>query len=118
LVGLLVAIAVLVLLGLVFVFGGFGLGGNPSNYQRKDNIGETVVGRSIARAKDEKCRDYLRQVRQALEIANPTGDEPPSDLGDLRLGREFLECPLGKEPYRFDPAAGTVGCVHPGHEKY
>lgn len=118
LVGTLVAVALLIGLVLFFLFRGYGMAGNGELSERKDHVGETIVGRSLARAKDEKCMEQIRQVRQALEILNPTGDEPVSDLSETRLGKSFLECPIGHEAYQYDTQTGKVRCPHPGHEKY
>lgn len=117
LVGTLVAVALLIGLVLFFLFRGFGMAGNEMS-ERKDHVGETIVGRGLARAKDEKCMEQVRQVRQSLEILNPTGDEPPQSLSETKLGPSFLSCPIGHEPYEYDPQTGKVKCPHPGHEKY
>lgn len=87
--------------------------------QRKDQVGETVVGQSLARAKDADCMAQVRQVRQSVETARAASPDEsvPIDLASLRLPTEMLACPIGKEPYTVD-ADGTVRCPHPGHEKY
>lgn len=113
--GVMVAVVLVVGLTLVYLFGGFG---NKAENQRADKVGETVVGQSIARAKDSKCMDNLRQVRQALELARIGEDEPPQSLTELKLPAEMLADPIGGEPYEYDSEAGTVECKHPGHEKY
>ena len=77
LIGTLVAILLAIGLTLVFVFGGFG---SKADNKRADKTGETIVGQSMARAKDGVCIDNLRQVRQAIEIQNPTGDSAPGSL--------------------------------------
>lgn len=117
LIGTLVVIAILVGLGLFFVYGGYGLTG--SSEKRPDGKGETLIGRSALRAKDSKCMQYLGQIRSAVQIAtDPVEDVRPQTLEETRLGSDFYKCPIGKEPYSYDPATGTVKCVHPGHEKY
>jgi|GEM_PF-2896309 len=93
-------------------------GGCVDGNQRKDQVGETVVGQSMARAKDADCMSQLSQVRQSIEMAksaDPEGAVP--DLTSLRLPAETLVCPIGKEPYGVN-AEGTVKCPHLGHEKY
>lgn len=115
LIGTLVAILLAIGLTLVFVFGGFG---SKADNKRADKKGETIVGQSMARAKDGVCIDNLRQIRQSIEIQNPTGDSAPESLQDLKLPAEMLVDPIGKEPYVYDPTTATVKCVHPGHEKY
>jgi len=43
----------------------------------------------------------------------------PKTLAEVRgLGNDMKQCPIGKEPYEYDPATGKVHCPHPGHEKY
>jgi len=29
-----------------------------------------------------------------------------------------LKCPVGGEPYQYDPSSGRIWCIHPGHEKF
>jgi acyl-coenzyme A synthetase/AMP-(fatty) acid ligase len=115
LIGTLVAIALTIGLVVVFVFGGFG---KKADNKRADKVGETIVGQSMARAKDGKCIENLRQVRMAIEMAKTSDDVPPAGLNELKMPAEMLVDPIGKEPYEYDPATGTVKCVHPGHEKY
>ncbi|MBS1724936.1 MAG: hypothetical protein JSS66_18505 [Armatimonadetes bacterium] len=116
-IGVLVAVAIVIALGIAFAVGSGAFGGKVD--KRPDGKGETLVGRSMYRAKDEACRSNLGQVRQSLQIAtDPTEDTHPASLQELHLGDDFMRCPIGKEPYEYDPATGTVKCVHPGHEKY
>ena len=65
LVGILVAVAIVVLLAVAFTVGSGAFGGKGAA-PRKDGKGETVVGRSMYRAKDEACRSNLGQVRASL----------------------------------------------------
>lgn len=115
-----VVVAAVVLVGvIVYVNGGFpGLTGKAAD-KRKDGVGETVVGRSLAAGKDTKCQSNLKQVRMAIQIGtDPVEEVAPSSLKDLKLGADYEACPLGKEPYLYDPATGQVKCVHLGHENY
>lgn len=113
LVASLIVIAIITVLAVVFLKGG----GQMS--QRKDGIGKTIVGQTKAAAKDDVCRSNLGQVRMALQIAqDPVEGTWPADLTATRLGSQFYSCPLGHEPYQYDPKTGQVHCVHPGHEKY
>ena len=86
--------------------------------QRADKVGETVVGQSIARSKDAVCMDNLKQVRAAIEMQKTVEDVPPQDLTVLKLPSSMLACPIGNEPYTYDPTTGSVKCPHPGHGKY
>ena len=117
LIGMLVAAAIVMILIIIFVKVApdfLGAGGSP----RKDKVGHTIIGTSKARAEDAVCMTDLRQVRDAIEMAKTTEGQPPTTLSELKLPKEFGYCPIGQEPYVYDPKTGTVRCVHPGHEKY
>lgn len=111
-----VAVLLVLVLVLVFAFGGFG--GKAEN-QRADQVGETVIGQSVARAKDAKCMENLKNIRGMIEVERTNADVPPASLSELRgLPSDMLVDPIGNEPYAYDPETGTVKCVHPGHERY
>lgn len=87
--------------------------------KRPDQQGNTVVGQSLARAKDKKCMDNLRQCRLAVEVQRTSGDDAlPETLNDFRLPQDTIICPNDKKPYTYDPSTGTIECEHEGHEKY
>jgi hypothetical protein len=115
LVGILVVLAIILVCVVVFTSGRFGVLGKST---RKDGLGVTTLGRARARALDTNCISNLNQIRMAIKIAtDATEDEkPPQTLEELRLGDTILKCPIGKEPYKYDPATGEVHCQHPGHE--
>ena len=93
--------------------------GGTAKPARADGKGNTVPGLVKLKAEDEVCRSNLGQVRLGIQVAQSSGeDAAPQSISDLKLPREFSYCPLGKEPYAYDPSTGTVHCVHPGHEKY
>ncbi len=83
-----------------------------------DKANETVHT-PIGKANTTVCQSNLTQLRQAITMEQ-TGDPDskfPASLHDLKgLPSEFIVCPDGHEPYAYDPATGTVHCVHPGHE--
>lgn len=114
----LVVIAIIAVLAVVFMkgSGAFGVSKSP----RADGKGTTVPGLVKAKAQDEVCKSNLNQVRLSLQIAHDsTGDEDwPQKLEETRIGQDFYRCPMGKEPYQYNPQTGEVHCVHPGHEKY
>jgi hypothetical protein len=121
LVGLLVTGVIVLLLVLAVTVGPsiFGKAGGEAPPEREDGLGETIVGRSMLEAKDTTCQSNLGQVRAAIQInTDPVEDTKPADLASLRLGSDFEKCPIGKEPYRYDPASGVVSCPQPGHEKF
>ena len=45
-------------------------------------------------------------------------DTKPASLAAAKITGDLARCPIGHEPYVYDPATGTIHCVHPGHEKY
>lgn len=100
----------------VAVLAGCGEGEN----KRADKVGETVVGQSMARAKDAVCMDNLKQIREMVQVAessDPDG-KPPADFSAMRCPESMRMCPIGKEPYEYNPETGEVKCKHPGHGKY
>ena len=86
--------------------------------QRKDQVGNTVVGQALARGKDEKCMSNIRQVRQGIMVQMTSSETPPASLNELKFPEELLICPIDKKPYTYEPTDGTVKCKHLGHEKY
>ncbi len=109
----LIVIAIIAILAVVFLKGGGGMSA------RKDGIGKTIVGQTKAAAKDDVCRSNLGQLRLALQIAqDPVEGTWPATVEGAKIGSDFYSCPLGHEPYVYDPKTGQVHCVHPGHEKY
>jgi hypothetical protein len=118
LVGIIVAVAIVILLTIVFTVGSKALTGKDA-HPRPDGKGETLVGKSIYTAKDEVCREHLRQVRMSIQIKTDAVDNSaPQSIEETGLGQDFYKCPVGGEPYAYDPQTGQVKCVHPGHEKY
>lgn len=85
---------------------------------RPDGRGKTIPGAAKAQAEDQVCLSNLSQVRQGIQIAMVGTDTPPPTIEDARIGQQFYSCPLGHEPYKYDPQTGRVQCVHPGHENY
>lgn len=117
--GVMIAIALILLLVAAWSAGGLGfLFGEKKTNPRPDKVGETVVGRSFARAKDDVCRSNLSQIRTTIQAVDPTEDEHPASLNDLNLPQATIVCPIDKKPYEYDPATTAVQCKHPGHEKY
>jgi Prokaryotic N-terminal methylation motif len=130
LIGLIVTFAIIAILAAV-LYGskGFGLLGSavspasagPVEAQqgRKDGKGETVIGKVKYAAKDDVCRNGLSQARAGIAIAtDPVDGTRPSALEEIRIGSTFYKCPVGGEPYNYDPKTGTVQCPHAGHEQY
>jgi hypothetical protein len=118
-VGVIIAMAILILGVLVFTSGGFsGLTGEKPE-ERADGQGETIVGKSLLAGKDTVCRTNIKQVRQSIQIQmDPVDDIYPASLKDLGLGGDFEVCAVGGEAYEYTASTGQVKCPHPGHENY
>jgi hypothetical protein len=118
LVGMLVVMAIIAILAVGMFFGSGMLKGGTKS-PRADGKGKTVPGLVRLEAKDTVCRSNLSNLRSSIEILKINAeDTPPSALEETRLGSSFYNCPVGGEQYTYDPSTGTVGCPHPGHEKY
>jgi hypothetical protein len=118
LVASLIVIVIILILAVVLFKGSSAFGGKPIP-QRKDKLGTTVLGQVRYDAKDEVCRSNLSQVREAIQVVETTNDDhPPETIQETKLGADFYSCPIGHEPYQYDPNTGQVHCVHPGHESY
>lgn len=118
LVGVLAAMAILMVLAIALFYGSGAFGGKAQS-SRKDGKGTTVLGAAKYEATDEVCRNQLSQIRQAMQIVMMSNeDQPPADVRETKLPQEFYMCPIGKEAYEYDPTTGAVKCPHPGHEKY
>ena len=121
LVGILLVVAIIAVLVVVMYGKGVpGIGGGTQGVPaRPDGKGGTVIGRAKFAAKDDECRNGLSQVRAALAIAtDPVEGSRPETLAETRIGRHFTQCPVGSEPYSYDPKSGKVQCPHRGHDSY
>jgi hypothetical protein len=79
------------------------------------------VNTPLGQADSSVCRSNLRSDRQAIEAAKAVDTEGalPATLAEVPgVITELRRCPVGSEPYVYDPSAGTVYCPHPGHERY
>lgn len=115
LIEILVVVAIMGILAVAFTTG---MRGGASS--RPDGKGTTIPGAVMMRAKDEACRSNLSQIRQMIYVQTTGGEDGyPDNISGLRgLPKDFNLCPIGKEPFTYDPATGEVHCPHPGHEKY
>jgi hypothetical protein len=90
--------------------------------------GNTTAGKAIQgpqtpiqRAHEVDCLNFRNQIRQAWQMAAGAGGEEgekPRSLADLKrygISDEMTRCPVGHEPYLFNPETGEVKCQHPGH---
>jgi hypothetical protein len=121
LVATLITVVILLLLGMVVLSGGLGgtYSQNTGAKAREDGLGNNMPSYMKLKAVDTQCRSNVGQARQAVAIARlDNGDQLPASLDEVKLGEQFLQCPIGKEKYEYDAATGNVTCPHPGHEKY
>ncbi|HIE52110.1 MAG TPA: type II secretion system protein [Armatimonadetes bacterium] len=112
LVGLLVVIVILLGLAYWFFY--------PHGQRGKGGEATPVPQAAMERASGLECKSNLLQIRQAIQMYQMTGQGNPPNLKALNLGvgEEFFRCPVGGEPYQYDPRTGKVRCVHPGHEQF
>jgi len=111
LIGLLVAIVIIGILFVVFFNGG---GGGSSG---TGTGATTTPGKAKEMAQDVLCENNLRQLRYELSIYQSSAGTNPPSLASLET-QVVLNCPIGGEPYEYDPLSGQVHCVHPGHGGY
>lgn len=111
-------VATLIVIVIIAILAVTLLGGDGKS-ARPDGLGRTLPTQVKLKAQDDACMSNLGQVRAAIMIARSNADDaPPADLSETGLGADFLKCPIGGEPFRYDATSGTVSCPHPGHEKY
>lgn len=111
LIGILVTL-VIIMLGYSLVLG---------TRKMKDGTQKSVQKAAMDKSTDLECSTYLGEVRQAISMYGSGTDEHerPASLTDLGTAMQpVTKCPVGGEPYQYDPATGKVWCVHPGHEKF
>lgn len=124
---LLISATIILLLVLVFAFGGLLLGPSLSddgetgvNIAKTEQAdrGGTIYGQVKENARDALCRQQLQQIRAALQTAVGEDGAPVTELEQLGLPPAALRCPVSGRPYVLGPDGRTVRCDHPGHEGY
>jgi hypothetical protein len=120
LVATLMTIAIMAILAVGLMYGSGVFSGEKPKSPRADGRGTTIPGLVKAEAQDTVCQSNLGQLRAALQIAQTSsGDDTfPPTLEETKIGGAFYKCPMGKEPYLYNPSTGQVSCPHPGHEKF
>lgn len=120
LVGLMVVMAIMAILAVSLFYGRSAFQSGPKQSARKDGKGTTIPGLVRYKAKDAVCQSNLGQIRAGIQVATSASGEDsfPASIKELKFPTEFETCPVGKEPYTYDPMTGVVHCPHPGHEKY
>ena len=75
---------------------------------------------AMDKAKEVQCMSNLRSVRQGIVMYKSQNETLPPSLKDLKMGMgaDFFKCPVGGEPYQYDPITGAVRCPHPGHGSF
>ncbi|HZP82595.1 MAG TPA: prepilin-type N-terminal cleavage/methylation domain-containing protein [Chthonomonadaceae bacterium] len=108
---LVMLVIVLLMGGLLYYYDWRGEGKKPGD----------VVHTPVTKAKDVVCQTNLQSLRQMITVSQ-TGDpdgRPPQTMEVLPgFTSELRSCPVGHEPYQYDPTTGQIHCVHPGHENY
>ena len=110
LIGMVLVVLILLAVGAYFLWG-------RTSEKPPSSDPSTIPKAALDRAQGVDCASHLQQLRAALQMAQMEGAQPP-DLASLNLGPDFLKCPVGGEPYRYDPRTGQVNCPHPGHNRY
>jgi prepilin-type N-terminal cleavage/methylation domain-containing protein len=90
-----------------------------TRYAGRGGPGKERAATPMGRAKSVECQNNLHQVAMGLQMSDGEREGPPQDIREaLRHGisQEMLRCPESRQPYRYDPRAGTVSCSTPGHE--
>ncbi len=113
-VGVLVAVAILAILLMVWLYYGTGdkSGGAPGA-PPVSRVGETKQA-----ARGVQCRNNLNQIRAAIQMRQGSEESSPASLQELGLPDSMLVCPESGQPYQYDPTSGTVKCPTPGHMSY
>jgi hypothetical protein len=122
LISLLLTLVIICILAVYFLRGPGGFGGATGGAGAGASGAGGGVGGAIGamnKAKEATCRNNLQQLRAAIQIFVSNGEGNPESLEQLTATSPGLQlkCPVGGEPYEYDPQTGTVKCVHPGHEK-
>jgi len=75
---------------------------------------------AMDKAKEVQCMSNLRSVRQGIVMYKSQNETLPPSMKDLKMGMgaDFFKCPVGMEPYQYDPNTGAVRCPHPGHGRF
>jgi len=121
--GFLTLIALLVVIVIIAILFATQFGGRPSATpgapaQSGGRGGpQTLLGAAVERADSAVCRNNLSQLRAAIGVYQANTGSNPLSLADLQANLR-LNCPVGGEPYQYDPTSGAVHCTHPGHQSY
>lgn len=111
--GLIELMVVMVLLIALFVF-------VAPRYFGQKREGAVTARSAIQQANDTVCLTNMMSVRQSIAVARTANEGPlPATLAEMPgLSADLRKCPVGGEPYEYDPRSGAVRCPHPGHQAY
>lgn len=116
--GYLTLIALLVVIVIIGILFATQYGGSPRRTgPTPRGESQTLLGGAVDRADATVCRNNLNQLRAAIQVYQANAQAWPPDLESLQAGVR-LQCPVGREPYQYDPLTGAVHCMHPGHENF
>jgi len=109
LIGLLAVIVIISIMAVVFL--------KPGGDGR--NKGKSMPTQVKERAQGVECKNNLNQLRQAIMMMTQTDEAKPKSLREISgIPESMFSCPVGGQPYQYDPSTGQVRCVCPGHERY
>jgi hypothetical protein len=123
LIGMLAALVIMMVLTLILLGGPQALTGGKKGGSGGGMLGNIEgAGGAVAvrnEARETVCANNLQQIRTALQMAGTNEEGYPQTLQELAQANPGLQivCPVGGEPYNYDPTTGKVSCVHPGHER-
>ncbi|MDO8684825.1 MAG: hypothetical protein Q7N50_15285 [Armatimonadota bacterium] len=116
LIGLIVALAIIMIVMYIYI-GGNSKPAKPGSVQEY----RSRPGKALEKGHEVECQSNLGQIRSAIEIYRSENESAPASLNDIQLGTsnpDFLKCPVGGEAYVYDAQSGTVRCPHTGHERF
>lgn len=76
---------------------------------------KTTPKAAMDKAHDVECINNLSQLRSLIQMSGSDNGAFPKAL-DPRSA--INRCPISDKPYRYDPQAGNVKCITPGHESF
>lgn len=118
LVGTLIAAAIIAFAFVVYFADPFNwMGRQDGAGKAEDQVG-TLVGDALDQARGAECQQQLKQLRIKIAEIKASTSEFPMGIQETSLNGNFYNCPVGSEDYNYDSDAGSVTCVHAGHEKF
>ncbi|MFQ3611093.1 MAG: hypothetical protein SNJ72_06290, partial [Fimbriimonadales bacterium] len=117
LVGVLVAMAIVGVLVMTWLYYGTGGAGGRSAGAEGLPASPPVsrVGEVRQSAESVECRNNLSQIRMGIQMYQTSNEANPAQLTELQIPASMLQCPVSGQPYQYDPASGQVRCPTPGH---